>query len=133
MILARIVGTVVATRKDARLVSNKLLLARAIDPRDQSRFDGGYVATMSLHGQTSFSSDCMRHVNRSDGCRIFGPSDPSRQFWQKYGTTTRYGCSWITTGRLFLLPGRPNSPCQIANFLFYSNDSPPAGESRWTL
>jgi microcompartment protein CcmK/EutM len=28
MILARIVGTVVATRKDERLVSNKLLLAR---------------------------------------------------------------------------------------------------------
>jgi microcompartment protein CcmK/EutM len=33
MILARIVGTVVATRKDPRLVSNKLLLARQIDPR----------------------------------------------------------------------------------------------------
>jgi ethanolamine utilization protein EutN len=46
MILARIVGTVVATRKDARLVSNKLLLARAVDPRDQSRFDGGYVVAV---------------------------------------------------------------------------------------
>jgi microcompartment protein CcmK/EutM len=33
VILARIVGTVVATRKDPRLVSNKLLLARQIDPR----------------------------------------------------------------------------------------------------
>jgi microcompartment protein CcmK/EutM len=33
MLLARIVGTVVATRKDPRLVSNKLLLARPIDPR----------------------------------------------------------------------------------------------------
>ena len=33
MILARIVGTVVATRKDPRLVSTKLLLARQIDPR----------------------------------------------------------------------------------------------------
>jgi len=32
MILARIVGTVVATRKDERLVSNKLLVARPIDP-----------------------------------------------------------------------------------------------------
>jgi ethanolamine utilization protein EutN len=32
MILARIVGTVVATRKDPRLVSTKLLLARPIDP-----------------------------------------------------------------------------------------------------
>jgi microcompartment protein CcmK/EutM len=46
MILARIVGTVVATRKDARLVSNKLLLARALDPRDQSRLDGGYVVAV---------------------------------------------------------------------------------------
>ena len=32
MILARIVGTVVATRKDDRLVSSKLLVARPIDP-----------------------------------------------------------------------------------------------------
>ena len=33
MLLGKIVGTVVATRKDPRLVSNKLLLARQIDPR----------------------------------------------------------------------------------------------------
>ena len=33
MILARIVGTVVATRKDERLVSTKLLVARPMDPR----------------------------------------------------------------------------------------------------
>lgn len=32
MILAKIVGTVVATRKDERLVASKLLVARAIDP-----------------------------------------------------------------------------------------------------
>jgi ethanolamine utilization protein EutN len=32
MILAKIVGTVVATRKDERLVSNKLLVVRPIDP-----------------------------------------------------------------------------------------------------
>ena len=31
MILAKIVGTVVATRKDERLVSHKLLVARPID------------------------------------------------------------------------------------------------------
>jgi microcompartment protein CcmK/EutM len=43
MILARIVGTVVATRKDPRLVSNKLLLARAVDPRDPTRLEGGYL------------------------------------------------------------------------------------------
>jgi ethanolamine utilization protein EutN len=33
MILARIVGTVVATRKDPRLVSAKLLIARPVDPQ----------------------------------------------------------------------------------------------------
>jgi len=33
MILARVVGTVVATRKDDRLVGSKLLVVRAIDPR----------------------------------------------------------------------------------------------------
>jgi microcompartment protein CcmK/EutM len=33
VLLAKVVGTVVATRKDPRLVSNKLLLARPIDPR----------------------------------------------------------------------------------------------------
>jgi microcompartment protein CcmK/EutM len=46
MLLARIVGTVVATRKDARLVSNKLLLARPIDPRDQTRVEGAYLVAV---------------------------------------------------------------------------------------
>jgi microcompartment protein CcmK/EutM len=32
MLLAKILGTVVATRKDPRLVSTKLLIARAVDP-----------------------------------------------------------------------------------------------------
>ncbi len=32
MVIAKVVGTVVATRKDPRLVSNKLLIARPIDP-----------------------------------------------------------------------------------------------------
>ncbi len=32
MILAKIVGSVVATRKDERLVGHKLLVVRAIDP-----------------------------------------------------------------------------------------------------
>jgi ethanolamine utilization protein EutN len=32
MLLAKVVGTVVATRKDDRLVSNKLLIVRPIDP-----------------------------------------------------------------------------------------------------
>lgn len=46
MLLARIVGTVVATRKDPRLVSNKLLLARPVDPRDQRRLDGAYLVAV---------------------------------------------------------------------------------------
>ena len=33
MLLAKVVGTVVATRKDPRLVSSKLMLARPMDPR----------------------------------------------------------------------------------------------------
>jgi ethanolamine utilization protein EutN len=41
MLLARIVGTVVATRKDPRLVSNKLLLARPVDP--QGKAEGNYL------------------------------------------------------------------------------------------
>jgi ethanolamine utilization protein EutN len=36
MILAKIVGTVVATRKDDRLISNKLLIARPMDPRGKA-------------------------------------------------------------------------------------------------
>jgi len=46
MILARIVGTVVATRKEPRLVSNKLLLARPVDPRDSSRLEGAYLVAV---------------------------------------------------------------------------------------
>ena len=44
MILARIVGTVVATRKDPRLVSNKLLLARPIDPHGKA--EGNYLVAV---------------------------------------------------------------------------------------
>ena len=36
MLLARIVGTVVATRKDPRLVSSKLLIVRPMDPRGKA-------------------------------------------------------------------------------------------------
>ena len=42
MILARIVGTVVATRKDPRLVSNKLLVARPMDPHGKA--EGNYLS-----------------------------------------------------------------------------------------
>src|SRR5215467_6241975 len=44
MLLAKIVGTVVATRKDPRLVSNKLLLARPVDPRGKA--EGNYLVAV---------------------------------------------------------------------------------------
>ena len=44
MLLAKIVGTVVATRKDPRLVSNKLLIARPIDPRGKA--EGNYLVAV---------------------------------------------------------------------------------------
>jgi ethanolamine utilization protein EutN len=44
MILARIVGTVVATRKDPRLVSNKLMVARPMDPHGIA--EGNYLVAV---------------------------------------------------------------------------------------
>ena len=44
MLLAKIVGTVVATRKDPRLVSTKLLVARPVDPRGKA--DGNYLVAV---------------------------------------------------------------------------------------
>ena len=44
MLLAKIVGTVVATRKDPRLVSTKLLVARPIDPRGKP--EGSYLVAV---------------------------------------------------------------------------------------
>ena len=44
MLLARIVGTVVATRKDPRLVSTKLLVVRPMDPRGKA--EGNYLVAI---------------------------------------------------------------------------------------
>ena len=44
MIIARVVGTVVATRKDERLVANKLLIARPVDPRGKA--EGSYLVAV---------------------------------------------------------------------------------------
>ena len=44
MIIARVVGTVVATRKDPRLVSNKLLIARPTDPHGKP--EGTYLVAL---------------------------------------------------------------------------------------
>ena len=44
MLLAKVVGTVVATRKDPRLVSNKLMVVRPVDPRGKA--EGGYLVAV---------------------------------------------------------------------------------------
>jgi len=44
VLLAKVVGTVVATRKDPRLVASKLLLARPMDPRGKA--EGGYLVAV---------------------------------------------------------------------------------------
>ena len=44
MLLAKIVGTVVGTRKDPRLVSSKLLVVRPIDPRGKA--EGNYLVAI---------------------------------------------------------------------------------------
>jgi ethanolamine utilization protein EutN len=44
VLLGKIVGTVVATRKDPRLVSNKLLVVRPIDPRGKA--EGNYLVAI---------------------------------------------------------------------------------------
>lgn len=44
MILAKVVGTVVATRKDERLVASKLLVVRPLDPSGKP--DGNYLVAI---------------------------------------------------------------------------------------
>ena len=44
MLLAKIVGTVVATRKDPRLVSSTLLVVRPMDPRGKA--EGNYLVAI---------------------------------------------------------------------------------------
>ena len=44
MLLAKILGTVVATRKDPKLEASKLLLARPVDP--SGKLEGGYLVAV---------------------------------------------------------------------------------------
>lgn len=63
MVIAKVVGTVVATRKDPRLVANKLLIVRPIDPKgkpDGSSYlvavdtvDAGFGETVLIVGGSS--------------------------------------------------------------------------------
>ncbi len=48
MLLARVVGTVVATRKDERLQGRKLLVCRPVAPDGTT--DGGYVVAVDTVG-----------------------------------------------------------------------------------
>jgi microcompartment protein CcmK/EutM len=48
MILGRIAGTVVATRKDEKLEGRKLLLVKSIDP--ETRAESGYVIAVDTVG-----------------------------------------------------------------------------------
>jgi ethanolamine utilization protein EutN len=48
MILARVVGTVVATRKDERLEGKKLLVCRPVNPKGDT--DGSYVVSVDTVG-----------------------------------------------------------------------------------
>jgi microcompartment protein CcmK/EutM len=48
MVLARIIGTVVATRKDARLEGKKLLICRPVDP-DGNDEKGYLIAVDTVH------------------------------------------------------------------------------------
>jgi len=44
LLLAKILGTVVATRKDPKLEASKLLLARPVDPG--GKLEGGYLVAV---------------------------------------------------------------------------------------
>jgi microcompartment protein CcmK/EutM len=44
VLLCKVVGTVVATRKDPRLVSNKLMVVRGVDPR--GKVEGNYLVAV---------------------------------------------------------------------------------------
>ena len=44
MLLGKVVGTVVATRKDPRLVSSKLMVVRPADPRGKA--EGNYLVAV---------------------------------------------------------------------------------------
>lgn len=51
MILARVVGSVVATRKDPRLEGNKLLIVRPLTP--DGKEEGGYLVAVDTVGAGS--------------------------------------------------------------------------------
>ena len=77
MIVAKVVGTVVATRKDERLVSSKLLIVRPTDPHGKA--EGNYLVAVDTvdagFGETVLivSGSSARMAARSPGVRSWRP------------------------------------------------------------
>jgi microcompartment protein CcmK/EutM len=82
MLIASVVGTVVATRKDERLVSNKLLIVRPVSP--QGKPEGGYLVAVDTvdagfgetvligaEGLSGRHRDCRHHRSHRTARRDF--------------------------------------------------------------
>jgi len=70
MLLARVVGTVVATRKDPRLEGFKLLVVRPVTP--DGKDDGGYlvaVDTVSAGNRELVLTVAGSSARMADGCK----------------------------------------------------------------
>jgi ethanolamine utilization protein EutN len=70
MLLARVVGTVVATRKDPRLEGHKLLVVRPVTP--DGKEDGGYlvaVDTVSAGNRELVLTVAGSSARMADGCK----------------------------------------------------------------
>jgi microcompartment protein CcmK/EutM len=70
MILARVVGTVVATRKDPRLEGRKLLIIQPVKPDGTP--DGGYVVsvdTVSAGNRETVIAVAGSSARMADGCK----------------------------------------------------------------
>jgi len=70
MILARVVGTVVATRKDARLEGKKLLVLRPVSP--EGKPEAGYVVavdTVSAGFRELVIAVSGSSARMADGCK----------------------------------------------------------------
>ena len=68
MILAKIVGTVVATRKDDRLVSNKLMVARPVDPAGKA--EGSYLVAVDTVDAGVVSGSSARMASGMKDCPV---------------------------------------------------------------
>jgi ethanolamine utilization protein EutN len=70
MILARVVGTVVATRKDPRLEGHKLLIVKPVSP--EGKDEAGYVVavdTVSAGARETVICVSGSSARMADGCK----------------------------------------------------------------